>query len=81
VQRTYQKLCARTAQVCRRRHPSEGPQEYADAISEARPDLAAELSTLFTTYVQLRYDGRGDRLSLKKFQAAVERFKPGPAPV
>lgn len=78
LQKSYEKLCARAGQVWRRRHPSEGPQEYLDAVCRTRPDLAAELQMLLAMYVQLRYEGRGDKLSTKKFQAAVERFKPGP---
>ena len=78
IQKSYQKLCARTGQVTRRRHPSEGPQEYADAIGKLRPDLATDLKDLFTMYVRLRYDGSANEKSTKIFLNAVENFKPSP---
>jgi hypothetical protein len=78
VQKSYQKLCARTEQITRRRHPSEGPQEYADAICKLRPDLATELKDLFMMYVHLRYDGSATEKSTKMFLNAVENFKPSP---
>jgi len=78
IQKSYQKLCARTGQVTRPRHPSEGPQEYADAIGKLRPDLATDLKDLFTMYVRLRYDGSANDKSTKIFLSAVENFKPSP---
>jgi hypothetical protein len=76
LQKSYHKLCHRAGQVTRRRHPSEGPQEYADAICALRPDLATEFRNLFAMYVRLRYDGRVDDRSMKIFRGAVENFKP-----
>ena len=76
LQKSYHKLCHRAGQVTRRRHPSEGPQEYADAICALRPDLATEFRNLFALYVRLRYDGRVDDRSMKIFRGAVDNFKP-----
>lgn len=77
LQRCYEKLCMRTGRAARCRIPSEGPQEYAEAICELRPDLATEVERLFATYVQLRYDGCDDENVTNRFLRAVEQFKPG----
>jgi transglutaminase-like putative cysteine protease len=79
LQKSYQALCARTGQISRQRRPSEGPREYADAICKLRPDLAPDLTALFTMYVRLRYEGPTDEQSTKNFLRAVDLFKPGPS--
>jgi len=75
LQKSYRLLCARTGQISRQRRPNEGPQEYADAISKLRPDLAANLNDLFTLYVSLRYDGSTDDQSMQSFSQAVAHFR------
>ena len=77
LQKSYQLLCARTGLISRQRRPSEGPQEYADAICKLRPELAADLKDLFTMYVHLRYDGPTDEQSKQNFLQAVDHFRPG----
>jgi transglutaminase-like putative cysteine protease len=77
LQKSYQILCARIGLLSRQRRPSEGPQEYADAVCKLRPDLAAELEDLFTVYVRLRYGAPTDEQSTQNFLRAVEQFRPG----
>lgn len=78
LQKSYQKLCARIGSLTRRRDPSEGPQEYANAVCKLRPDLETDLQDLFTLYVHLRYDHPSDDKSIKSFLAAVDHFRPRP---
>jgi transglutaminase-like putative cysteine protease len=81
--KTYQQLCARAEKTGRRRLVSEGPLEYATALEKLRPDLAAELRTLFEMYTTLRYDGQNSHYLMQKFRSAVKRFRPRlrPSPV
>ena len=72
----YDRLCRRTGKVARCRRPAEGPHEYLSAMCTQRPDLAAELRTLFDMYVRLRYDGINDEQLRRKFLAAVRSFRP-----
>jgi len=76
LQKAYQSLCKRTATAARQRLPHEGPKEYAAAISELRPELAAELQHLFGMYVRLRYDGSMDKPLMQRFTTAVKAFSP-----
>ena len=76
LQNSYNDLCARVGQAARPRRPHEGPQEYAEAICRLRPDLRTEVERLFAMYIDLRYDGRGDEWSKKKFLEAVAQFRP-----
>ncbi|HJP38844.1 MAG: DUF3488 and transglutaminase-like domain-containing protein [Gammaproteobacteria bacterium] len=73
----YQRLCRRAGKVSRCRQPAEGPHEYLAAVCLQRPDLAAELHTLFNMYVQLRYDGIDDEQLRQKFFSASRAFRPG----
>ena len=72
----YSRLCRRTGRVARCRQPAEGPHEYLAAMCAQRPDLAAELRTLFDMYVRLRYDGIDDEQLRQRFLAAVRGFRP-----
>jgi len=72
----YERLCQRTGTVARCRQPAEGPHEYLAAMCAQRPDLAAELRTLFDMYVRLRYDGINDEQLRHQFLAAVRGFRP-----
>jgi hypothetical protein len=76
LQTAYLKLCARLAAATRPRAPSEGPREYADAVQQLRPDLAADTGNLIDHYIELRYDSRADGSDIERFIAAVKRYRP-----
>ncbi len=78
--RAYRQLCARTARAARARRPAEGPEEYATAIADLRPELQGELETLFGAYARLRYDGPASGQRIARFTAAVKRFRPARRP-
>jgi transglutaminase-like putative cysteine protease len=80
--KTYARLCARAGKTGRKRRASEGPQEYAAALANLRPDLAVELQRLFRMYIALRYAGVKDADLMQNFRSAVKHFRPHlqPAP-
>lgn len=78
--RAYRELCARTARATRTRQPAEGPQEYATAVISLRPELRADLESLFGAYARLRYDGPASYQRVASFAAAVKRFRPARRP-
>ncbi|MFQ5634256.1 MAG: DUF3488 and DUF4129 domain-containing transglutaminase family protein [Gammaproteobacteria bacterium] len=77
LQAAYQQLCKRLARAARPRRPHEGPREYADAVRQRRPDLAAATGPLFATYIRLRYEQPAGNSELSEFIASVRRFRPG----
>ncbi|UCG72486.1 MAG: DUF3488 domain-containing transglutaminase family protein [Chromatiales bacterium] len=78
--RAYRELCARTARAARARQPAEGPEEYATAVAGLRPELQADLKSLFGAYARLRYDGAASDQRVARFAAAVRRFRPARRP-
>lgn len=78
--RAYRKLCARSARAARPRAPSEGPEEYADAIAGMRPDLRDQVQSLFGAYARMRYDGPTGDERIARFTDAVRRFRPARRP-
>jgi transglutaminase-like putative cysteine protease len=76
LQVAYMKLCTRLTAPTRARAPCEGPREYAVAVGQLRPDLAADTGNLIDRYIELRYDGRADATDIERFTAAVRRFRP-----
>jgi transglutaminase-like putative cysteine protease len=78
--RAYNVLCARTARAARPRRPAEGPEEYAAAVADLRPELRSDVENLFAAYARLRYDGPAGREGIARFADAVSRFRPARRP-
>ena len=76
VANLYDTLCSRLAGVVRPRGSSETAASYAAAVAAARPDLAAEVQTLTTQYLRLRYGGPAPPQQLADFAGRVRRFRP-----
>ena len=56
------------------RLPHEGPQDYAERVSESRPDLAAVMQRIAAAYKQSRYFGPNEDISAMR--DAVAALKP-----
>lgn len=74
--RAYRQLCTRTAKAARPRLPTEGPEEYAAAVTGLRPELKRAVESLFGSYARLRYDGDPGPQTVAAFIAEVRRFRP-----
>lgn len=73
--RLYRRFCARLARIGLRRHPWEGPLDFARRVGGRRPDLSAQIQTITKLYARLRY-GSGDTETLERLTALVRDFRP-----
>jgi transglutaminase-like putative cysteine protease len=73
VQRSYVRFCRKLAAQGLARAGSEGPLDYAQRVSRARPDLADRVRAITSQYVSLRYAGTGDA---RFFARLVNAFHP-----
>lgn len=72
--RAWQQACRKLAKAgTRPRLASEGPLAYAEHVSLARPDLAAQIKPLAELYAAGRYGGAG---GLPEFKKRLSRLKP-----
>ena len=74
--REWERFCRALARRELARLPHEGPRDYAQRISRARPDLVAEVARISGLYIGLRYAGVDDAVVLQKLKENVRRFKP-----
>lgn len=78
VLRDYRRFCTRLAALNLPRKAHEGPFDYAHRVSEARPDLAAQVDHITRLYAGLRYNNvLVDRVLLTR---AVAGFRPAAVP-
>lgn len=75
VQAAWLKLCRKLAKVGLPRAPHEGPQDYAERIAAARPDLAESIRNLAASYGALRYGGERDDQARSEFLRRAATFK------
>ncbi len=75
VQAAWLKACRKLEKAGLPRAPHEGPMEYADRISAARPELAEDIYDLAARYASLRYGGEAEQHGLTAFRNAVRAFK------
>jgi transglutaminase-like putative cysteine protease len=54
-------------------HPWEGPQDYAERVAAARPDIAADVRAIAEIYGGVRYGGRP---ALDELKRRVASFRP-----
>ncbi|HKV97851.1 MAG TPA: DUF3488 and DUF4129 domain-containing transglutaminase family protein [Gammaproteobacteria bacterium] len=73
VQRNYLRFCRKLANRGFTRAGYEGPLDYAQRVSRARPDLASAVNVIARFYVNLRYAGSGDA---RAFARLVQAFRP-----
>lgn len=77
--RAWQRTCRKLAVAgVRSRLANEGPLTYAGHVSQARPDLAAQIKPLAEMYAAGRYGGADDLLV--EFKRRTSRFKPALRP-
>ncbi|MGH8561645.1 MAG: transglutaminase TgpA family protein, partial [Nevskiales bacterium] len=74
--REWERFCRALARRELPRLPHEGPRDYAQRISRARPDLVAEVARISGLYIGLRYAGVDDAAALQKLKENVRRFRP-----
>lgn len=74
--REWARFCARLARQGLPRLPHEGPRDYAQRVSRARPDLVTEIARISGLYIDLRYAGVADPFVLKGLRENVGRFRP-----
>lgn len=75
VEEAWQRLCRTLGGAFRPRAPAEGPAEYARAAAEARPDLAAPISSLTAQYLRLRYEGAASAAEARRFSRLVRELR------
>lgn len=74
VQRLYERYCAKMGRRGVRRHPSEGPLDFAARVARQFPELAEHARRVGALYVALRYGATGnDPALMRNFRAAVRR--------
>ncbi|TAN52864.1 MAG: DUF3488 domain-containing protein [Methylococcaceae bacterium] len=74
VQRYYLWYCRKLADLGLPRRPCEGPLDYSQRASMARPDLAAKISDITRLYVLLRYGSVFDRNLTKMLRFHVSQL-------
>lgn len=73
--RAWQRLCGKLAKAgVRARFDNEGPLTYAGYVSQACPELAAQIRVLAELYAAGRYGDAAGRLG--EFQHLLSQFKP-----
>ena len=76
VRKAYDRLCARLERIGLGRRPGQGPRDYADMVSSARPDLRQDVGELIDQYIRIRYGRDNDRNAVRRFRSGVRGFRP-----
>ena len=74
--REWERFCRALARRDLPRLPHEGPRDYAQRVSRARPDLVAEVARISGLYIGLRYAGVDDADAHLQLKDSVRRFRP-----
>lgn len=72
----YQTFCAKLARRHLPRKAYEGPLAFAQRVTRARPELAAEVDVISALYSNLRYGRQRHDTDLKRLRHAVRAFRP-----
>jgi len=75
VQTAWLKLCRKLGKAGLPRAPHEGPQDYADRVAAARPEIADNIHDLAARYIGLRYEPRNEAAAQQAFKRAVASFR------
>jgi transglutaminase-like putative cysteine protease len=73
--RAWRKLQRRLARTGLRQAASEGPLDFAQRVSAARPDLAQALHRIASLYLQMRYLGGAAPSALKEMRQEVAALR------
>ncbi len=79
VLRLYQQFCTRLEKAGFVREANEGPDDFAQRVIAARPDLAAAVNQINKLYVRLRYTPRARNEHFEQLRRLVAGFRPGSA--
>lgn len=74
--RAWRRFCARLAGAGLARYPHEGPMDYAERVSRARPELARAAQDIATRYARLRFGPRPDAGETARLARRVQHFRP-----
>lgn len=77
VLRLYQQFCSRLEKAGFVRAANEGPDDFAQRVIGARPDLAATVDHINALYVRLRYSPNARAEHLEQLRRLVAAFRPG----
>ncbi|MHB8810546.1 MAG: transglutaminase TgpA family protein [Desulfobulbaceae bacterium] len=70
-------FCRKMERIGLPRTPAQGPLDYLEHISRRRPDLADQANALVSSYVRLRYAGKGSQNEVQALRSMLKRFHPG----
>ncbi|HEX5339636.1 MAG TPA: DUF3488 and DUF4129 domain-containing transglutaminase family protein [Gammaproteobacteria bacterium] len=73
VVRAYARFCRKLAKLGLPRAGHEGPLDYAQRTCRLRPDLAMQIDTITSLYINLRYAESGDP---GEFRRLIRAFRP-----
>lgn len=75
VQKAYRKFCDKLAKHGLVRHPAEGPQDYANRVTQAKPQQTQTIHSISGLYIMLRYGALTDPQAIRQLQEQVGKFK------
>lgn len=73
---SYQRFCHKLARRGLPRAPSEGPEDYARRVVQARPELGPSIDTITRLYVKLRYGHAANPAWQRRLRQLVQGFRP-----
>ena len=80
VRRAYDRISNRLERSGLGRRPNQGPRDYEDMVSRARPDLQKDMEELMGLYIRIRYGRESGPGDVRRFRSAARRFHPGRRP-
>jgi transglutaminase-like putative cysteine protease len=76
--RLYQDFCKKLRRVNLARGRGEAPGDFAQRVTECRPELAAEVDSITRLYDRISYKGQRSETALDLLRKQVRNFKPAP---
>jgi transglutaminase-like putative cysteine protease len=76
VGRAWEDFCGKLNRAGLTRRPGQGPVDYMETVSRARPDIAREVRGITSIYTRLRYGRGGSADSERSLALLVRRFNP-----
>jgi hypothetical protein len=69
-------FCRKMERIGLVRRPEQGPLDFLEHICRLRPDLAGQAKALVSSYVRLRYAGKGGEKEVLALRSMLKRFHP-----
>lgn len=69
-------FCRKMERIGLSRPPAQGPLDYLEYISSHRPDLDVPVHKLISSYVRLRYAGKGKHDEVLALRSMIKEFSP-----